>query len=454
MKLPMPAPQLPDLYGRMDLSKKFGLLIDIEPLQGGEYLHWDQLRHREPPPGLEPEEWWAGVKIARSKTIKQVPFTDKDGNHFQYAVPDPVLRLLHGIDQNAAGRIQMAEEATNPATRDRYIINSLIEESVTSSQLEGASTTTEVAKNMIRSGRRPTDRSEQMILNNYLAMRFVQRHAESALTPQIVLELHRTVTEGTIDDPTKAGRIRTDEDSVVVEDGMGNLLHVPPAANELETRLDELCAFANERSDDPFTHPVVRAIIIHFMIGYDHPFVDGNGRTARALFYWSMLSQGYWLAEYISISRILRKAPGQYSRAFVYTETDANDLTYFVLYQLDVMRRAIDQLQKYLKRKITEIRQVEALLRQSTDLNHRQLALLSHASRHPGARYTIQSHQRSHNVVYETARTDLSDLAKRGLVHQRKSGRAFVFSAPSDLAALLARTGHGETRAAASPHNS
>ena len=438
MKAPMPAPQLEDLLEQLNMRGKLSVLLGVGPLLGGEYYHWDQLRHRSPPDGLTPEEWWAGVKIARSQMLKEVPLVDTRGKRFQYALPDPVLRLLHGIDQNAAGRIQVAEEVIHPASRDRYIINSLIEESVTSSQLEGASTTTEVARNMIRSGRRPVDRSEYMILNNYQAMRLVHRHARDPLTPALVFELHRTVTEGTIDDPDKAGRFRTSMDNIIVEDGTGNLLHVPPPASELPSRLDALCQFANERSEDTFTHPVVRAIILHFMMGYDHPFVDGNGRTARALFYWSLLSQGYWLAEYISISTILRKAPGQYSRSFMYTETDDNDLTYFILYQLEVMTRALDQLQRYLRRKINELRQVEALLRQSADLNHRQLALISHALKHPDARYTIQSHRRSHNVVYETARTDLLDLAARGLLRQRRVGRAYVFAVPADLPALLA----------------
>lgn len=59
---------------------------------------------------------------------------------------------------------------------------------------------------------------------------------------------------------------------------------------------------------------------MHFMLSYDHPFVDGNGRTARILFYWSMLSQDYWLAEFLPISRLLKMAPSQYARSFIYTE--------------------------------------------------------------------------------------------------------------------------------------
>jgi Fic family protein len=439
MKLPMRAPSLDELLKEVGGIGGLARLVQEGPLPAGRYLHWDELRHRDPPDGLTHRAWWTGVKLARLGLSKPVPLKDKEGNRFTYATPDPVLRMLHGIDRDAAGGIQIAEEVTNPATRDRYIVSSLIEESITSSQLEGASTTVEVAKDMIRSGRPPLDRSEHMILNNYQAMAFVRGIVGEALTPELVFELHRTVTDGTLEDAWKAGRFRSAEDDIVVEDAQGNVLHVPPAAGELSERLAAMCRFANDRSEDTFVHPVVRAIILHFWVGYDHPFVDGNGRTARALFYWSMLSQGYWLAEYIAISRILKKAPSQYARSFAYSETDANDLTYFLDYQLGVIRRAVDELQQYLRRKMREIRNVESLLRESSDVNHRQLALLGHALKHPGFRYTIESHRKSHNVSYQTARTDLLDLAKRRILARRRSGRAYVFSAPTNLADRLAR---------------
>jgi Fic family protein len=250
------------------------------------------------------------------------------------------------------------------------------------------------------------------------------------------------VTEDTVDDPSRAGAFRKEKDQIVVE-RRGIVIHVPPAAHELPERLGLMCQFANDRSDDVFIHPAVRAIILHFWIGYDHPFVDGNGRTARALFYWSMLSQGYWLTEYLSISKILKGAPAQYARSFLLTETDENDLTYFLEYQLEVVSRAIAHLHEYLRTKMAEVRLVEALLRQSGDINHRQLALLSHALKHPGYRYSMESHKRSHNVVYQTARTDLLDLVRRGLLTQAKRGRGYQFSAPDNLSAKLQRARSG-----------
>jgi Fic family protein len=438
MKIPIKAPPFVDVLHSVDFAARAADIVRVGPAPEGRYLHWDELRHRQPPGNLSHEEWWAGVKIARVNALKSIPLNDPGGAPFRYMLPDPVLRLLHVIDQNASGGIQLTEEVTNPGTRDRYIVNSLIEESITSSQLEGASTTAEVARDMLRSGRRPLDRSERMILNNFNAMRFVQENRTRPLTPDFVFELHRMVTDGTLDDAAKAGRFRTDADDIVVSDQYGNTLHTPPREAELAARLEAMCAFANSKSNDgSFMHPVVRAIVLHFWLAYDHPFVDGNGRTARALFYWSMLADRYWLAEYISVSRILKKAPGQYARAFLFTETDENDLAYFIVYQLGVIECAIEELKAYLREKMAEIREVQSLLRRSADFNYRQLALLSHALKHPGRPYTVQSHQTSHGVSTATARNDLDDLAERRLLGKRRAGKAFVFTAPADLGTRL-----------------
>ena len=441
MKIPTSGPTLRELLSDQDLMSGIARILTAGtgPEVKGRYYHWDKLRHLDPPAGLTTREWWLALKFARAQLAKPITLLDKTGAPFTFSMTDTVLQAIHKIDRDASGKIEISEQVTSPETRDRYIINSLIQEAITSSQLEGAVTTIERAKDMIRTGRKPTDQSEQMILNNYRAMRGVRQFAHDRLTPERILELQKIVTVDTLDDPDAAGRLRRREDDVVVSDFDGKILHRPPDANELEARLDRMCAFANGEDGDAFVHPVIRAIILHFWVGYDHPFVDGNGRTARALFYWSMLSQGYWLCEYISISTLLRSQPAKYARAYLYTETDQNDLTYFVLYQLGIIRRAIEEVHVHLDRKMEEIRRVEALLRQAVVLNHRQLALLSHSLKHPNSRYSIRSHRSSHNVVYQTARTDLLDLAARGLLTRRNVGRTFYFFPQPDLADRLKR---------------
>jgi len=441
VKIPVSGPTLRELLSDHDLMSDAGRILaaGIGPDVRGRYYHWDKLRHLDPPDGFTTREWWLALKFARAQLAKPIPLLDNTGAPFTFSMTDTMLQAIHGIDRDASGNIEISEQVTSPETRDRHIINSLIQEAITSSQLEGAVTTIERAKDMIRTGRKPTDQSGQMTLNNYRAMRRVRQFTHERLTPERVLELQKTVTADTLDDPEAAGRLRQREDDIVVSDFDGTILHRPPDASELEERLDRMCAFANGEDGDAFVHPVIRAIVLHFWVGYDHPFIDGNGRTARALFYWSMLSQGYWLCEYISISTLLRSQPAKYARAYLHTETDENDLTYFVIHQLGIIQRAIDAVHVHLDGKVEEVRRVEVLLRQAVVLNHRQLALLSHSLRHPNSRYSIRSHRNSHNVVYQTARTDLLDLADRGLLSRRKVGRTLYFFPKRDLAKRLKR---------------
>ena len=209
-------------------------------------------------------------------------------------------------------------------------------------------------------------------------MREVREMKHQPLTAEAVLALHRAVTDGTLDDPAAAGRLQLPtEDRVEACDVGGHVLHRPPPAEQLPERLRAMVQFANAENGtrttqgDHFLHPVIRAIMLHFWLAYDHPFADGNGRTARALFYWAMLRQGYWMFEFLSISRFLKAAHVQYAQAFLHAETDGNDATYFIVHQVDTILRSLDALDRYLQVKAAQAARIDRLLRNRTDLNHR-----------------------------------------------------------------------------------
>jgi len=439
MRLPETPPSFAQLLAASDFNVDMPKLFaaGVGPLVGGEYVHWDQIRRAPPPGDFSRHTWWMGIKLARTQVMRDLPLLAVGGRRFQYSLPDRALENLHWIDQRSAGEIVVSETIKDPGDRRRYLVNSLFEEAITSSQLEGARATRQVAKDMLRTGRPPRDRGERMILNNYQAMSMLRTMAARQLTPADVFDLHRTLTEDTLRDPTAAGRLqRPDEERVVVETPDRTVAHVPPPATELPDRLVAMCDFANGVGSEGFMHPVIRAILMHLWLGYDHPFEDGNGRTARALFYREMLASGYWLFEYVTISRLLVKAPIQYGRAFLYTETDEFDATYFLLHQLEVIRNAIDELHAYLRRKMEELRETLNLVRR-IDLNYRQKALLSHAMVHQDAVYTYRSHATSHRVVRQSARTDLLGLERRGLLVRELAGRKVTFRPAPDLRARI-----------------
>ena len=404
------------------------------------YLHWDELRRRTGNATFSAKEKWASLKMSRKPKAQIIPLRDHRDHPFHFFLTQQMFELLHHIDMKAGGTVAAPPEVTTGDTRDRYYISSLIEEAVTSSQLEGAIVTRSQAKEMLRTKRKPIDESERMVRNNFLTMKMLGDLKEAPLTLELIQEIHQKISQDTLENPADEGRFRTTEDNVRIEDTeSGEVMHTPPPADALPERLQALCDFANDTAMKGYLHPVIRSIIIHFWLAYEHPFTDGNGRTARALFYWSMLKHGFWLFEFISISQQILKAPKQYYRAFLHTETDDNDLNYFLLHQLKIIGNSIKSLHQYIDRKKSELASLKQTITPSLGFNHRQLALLRHAITHPSANYTVESHRTSHGIALQTSRTDLSGLQSAGLLTQNKIGNAFYYFPINNLSKFLAK---------------
>ena len=295
MKKPQTPPAFDDLMRNLEVGQLPHLISEVDL---SNYLHWDELRYRTPPEGLTHREWWLGLKLYRGALWKEIPLVDCSGIPFRFLIIDPILEYLHQIDLEGLGFSGLLEQAILSEFSNIYFVDSLIEEAITSSQLEGATTTRRVAREMLRTGRSPQNRSEQMILNNYLTMNAIGELKDQPLTQDLIFHLHR------YGDGRYSGRSFWEQVVFGMQKNLfmlpilvtGEILHRPPPA-EVAARAPagnvRFCQWRN--TPDWFIHPAFRAIILHFWLGYDHPFVDGNGRTARALFYWSMLRNGYGL---------------------------------------------------------------------------------------------------------------------------------------------------------------
>lgn len=425
----------------LNTLKEFTSLVPfMKPvLPNGRFLHWNELRRRPAPPGLTHEKWWAAQRLARLSMRTFIPgFIDQHGVPFSFCRIDAISRATHEIDRRDVAR-ELVEAIGDEAVRDRYRLDQLIEEAIHSSVIEGAKITTrEQAASMIRESRPPTSRGERMVLNNYRAMERLLELANKDLELSDLLEIHAIVGEDALEKDEAAGRLRRSDEKICVEDQVsGEVWYVPPPAENLPKRLEALLRFANDRDSDSaqqFIHPLLRAMILHFWLAYEHPFVDGNGRMARAMFYWQMLRCGYDLAQYLSISGPIDRSPRSYYLAFAYTETDDADLTYFVLHQLSVLRQATTNLTTRLREHHERMRDLSRTLKDAEDLNHRQRTVLSHLIRHPHEGVTMYSHAKSHSVSYLTARKDLHELEARGLIRRAQSGRQHRFFPSRDLA--------------------
>ena len=391
-------------------NEKLSALIDRI---NDNYEYWDTVKYKNRPEGCaSAQELWLRVRASR---ISCTVFA-WDRYNVTFGLTNKMQRLCHEFDMNFGGSWENSSVIPND-NRERYLISSLMEEAIYSSQMEGAATTRKVAKDMLRRQISPKDKSQQMIVNNYQTIRFIVENKQSPLTPELVLHIHHLMTDKTLNDPNDAGRLRTNNE-VVVEDGITHeVVHTPPSFEEMPTFLKELCKYFNETSARVFVHPIIRGIIIHFMVAYMHPFVDGNGRTARALFYWYMLKQGYWLTEYLSISRVIAMSKKSYEKAYQYVEADYNDLGYFIAYNLKVLDQSFKQLQNYIKKKQDERMLANTFLRLG-DINERQAQIIRMYMENPKEVLTVKDLQNKFMVTATTAKSDIVGLLKRGLLDE------------------------------------
>jgi Fic family protein len=379
-----------------------GILKNIQD----DYLYWDKIKYKSFV--LPPQKVWEAVKLNRYLKSNGLWF----GKHsFSYFVTDYIQQMLHQFDLNIGGlgsNIGIAETDKN-----KYVISSIMEEAISSSQMEGANTTRKNAKEMIQRALKPKNKSEQMILNNYLTMQHIVQHKNEDLTPESLLFIHQLISKNTLDKEDE-GFFRNNDDVHVVDYSSSEIVHTPPLKEELPALIADLCNFFNHDQAD-FIHPIIKGITIHFMIGWIHPFADGNGRTARALFYWYMLKKGYWLTEYLSISRIIKDTKVQYEKAYLYTEIDGNDLGYFITYHIKTMEKAFAALKEYINRKQKEVVQAAKFIK-IPNVNERMAQILKIFSEDSDRVFTIKEIENKFNISNFTARTDLKSLVELGFL--------------------------------------
>lgn len=371
-----------------------------------DYLYWDKVKYIKFE-DLSPVQNWNLIKFSRQVNYKKIQFHN---TIFNYYVTDHIQKSLHEFDMSIGGNLG-GKNLIPDADKTRYLVSSIMEEAISSSIMEGANTTRKKAKEMLRKESKPKNNGEQMILNNYQTIKHILKHRSDDLTPEALLEIHRLMTINTLDKEDE-GVYRENNDIYVVNVSTSEIVHLPPDFSEISNYIKQLCEFFNKDHSE-FTHPIIKGIIIHFMIGWIHPFVDGNGRTARALFYWYMLKKGYWLTEYLSISRIIQGSKRQYEKAYLYTENDENDLSYFITYNINVMHKAFDALNKYIKAKQRDNIQAAQFLGLS-NINERQAQILKILYDEPEVILSVKEIQNQFQVSNFTARADLMGLVQNG----------------------------------------
>jgi len=403
-----------------------------------EYAYWDKVRYKSVPDKITPGELWQLVKMKRLGSANVLWF---GSYRFLWNVNNKLQSYLHFLDMNIGGTLE-SPSLVSSEDKSRYLISSLMEEAIASSQIEGAVTTRKKAKDMLRKNIKPTNKSEQMIVNNYLTIQRILEIKSEPLNRQHLLALHKLVTANTMSNPDEEGAFRTDNEIDVIDPATGEVVHHPPNVEDLDDILEALYRFFNEEDQAVFIHPLIKACIIHFMLGFIHPFADGNGRTARALFYWYLLRKGYWLTEYLSVSRLILRAKAQYARAFQYTETDEHDLTYFILFNLRTIQLSFEELRRYIQRKNEEKMKLSHFVRLG-GISYKQAVILEWFYKEPSLLLTSKEAETRLVISQVSARKNLMQLVEKGfltMIDLDKKTNGFIKSDKFDALTAAGRS--------------
>ncbi len=200
--------------------------------------------------------------------------------------------------------------------------------------------------------------------------------------------------------------------------------HEGTAAELIEAALDNAIDITTQHPR--YFPPLIKSILLHYFIAYIHPFFDGNGRTARTIFYFNAMQNNLNFMELLSVSAYLVNHDyghgKQYERSFEKVVQNEYDITYFINFNLDALLRAIDVVEKKVTYLISLIN-----LRAILKISDTQVGLLQRLALNKFRKISIEQYAARIKKSREIARQELKQLSALNLLIEEKVGKKFVY---------------------------
>ena len=168
-----------------------------------------------------------------------------------------------------------------------------------STKIEGNALTMAQTKKLLEGGDViARERDKREVLNYYDCLEFISKSAKAkkSITEKLIKEIHSINMKGIFKGKLK-GYYR-EAQNVIMDSATRRVVYMPPEAKEVGSLMKNLVDWLAKQKD---IHPVIKAGIVHYQFVTIHPFMDGNGRTARALATYILYSSGYDLKQFISL---------------------------------------------------------------------------------------------------------------------------------------------------------
>jgi Fic family protein len=271
-------------------------------------------------------------------------------------------------------------------------------------------------------------REKREVLNYVEVLDYIDREYQSRpdkpVTEDAVCQLHRLVVRGILPEH-EAGRYRQ-VPVVVGIPATGEVRFRPPDWDEVPHLMADLMAWLNSPQANALM-PVLQAGIAHYECVRIHPFVDGNGRTARALATLILYKRGFDTKRFFALEEYYNLDRSSYYEALA-TADQSGDLTEWLEYFVQGIAVEMVRLEQRITALGQIVQQAAGTEVAALGLNTRQIRALELLLQEP--RLTTALYSQWNRVSRATAQRDLADLVARGLLQQRGVGRGTHYVLP------------------------
>ena len=382
------------------------------------YLPIEDIQYRLKSLNISKKDWpRLKGQILKCRKMGAVPFFLNTLNKkFWYFPSDCIVKKIHKIENLGNSLFDKIEN--QKTFKQEFIADSAVEEAVTSAIYEGANSTRDQSKTLIASGKKPKNKDEWMLVNNYRAMDWIKKSFQTPCSNEVILKIHNIIVHNTLQgrDTSFEGRFRNNKIFIGDHEGV--------SYKKIKPVIEETIQLINNHPR--FLHGLIKSILFHYFVAYIHPFFDGNGRTARTLSYFIGMQNNLKFLELLSISADLKKHGNRYETSFDLVKKYDLDLTYFIDFCLDALLNAVKQVEK----KVEFLIKIFSL-KDQMNINFNQVCMLQKMALNKYKKISIEDYARSINKSREIARQELKNLTVKLLLREERQGKKYVYSIES-----------------------
>ncbi len=246
----------------------------------------------------------------------------------------------------------------------------------------------------------------------------------SGYEPEMLKEIQRLTTFKIVPED-KIGVFRTTQ-VVVKEESTGQVIFSPPPFVEVPYLLEDFFIWLNDETTKEI-HPVIKAGIAHYLLVAIHPFVEGNGRTARAFATLILMRENYDIKKFFSLEEHFDNDRGEYYQSFALVDKQSpnlgqRDLTPWLEYFTETVAVELSKIKDKVRKLSIDLR-LKAKMGQQVALSERQMRLVENISdvgwgTMPTLRKVLPM------VSEDTILRDLRDLLEKGIIKKEGSTKA------------------------------